>query len=500
MRQQINKSLVLCTYCLALITFVHASPSSNNNNNNNPSFSSLFNTHNNEEKSKLKEDVITTASAYFTTDEEKEYCNIRNNNDTMSLSSVDDDESSSLVMAEYYKFLDDDDDKFDEIIYDDESDEEEDDDDDDTGGDSMILSNTFISNRLLSSSSNVNVAFATTQSHAARDKNCDDMEGEEQKRRIKCDYASRKLSFFNNDAIRGGGPSSENMKKLFVAALVTLMYEASIGHLLEFMKIVFQTSPPGTTYSDVFKTITSEKGIAGIWDGFVPWGIIQSIGKGASFGFANSYALQLLGPHLASSNPKILSTLAGGIGGGFQGYVLSPTLLLKTRVMTNPVFREQMSFLKTSILSLKIGFDVVLQEGFLALMKGSNVFALKRVFDWSTRYYFSDLFISLLLKLFHSDQLSVTQNAIADFLGGTVSTLSTLPLDVLVAKIQDAKKAGVALSPMQMIADDLKNYGWNGFINNYTKGFIARLLHVCFTTIAMKTGTKIMYDALYGTN
>ena len=37
-----------------------------------------------------------------------------------------------------------------------------------------------------------------------------------------------------------------------------------------------------------------------------------------------------------------------------------------------------------------------------------------------------------------------------------ISAISVLPLDELIAKIQDAKKAGVTLSPMQMIADDLK--------------------------------------------
>ena len=36
------------------------------------------------------------------------------------------------------------------------------------------------------------------------------------------------------------------------------------------------------------------------------------------------------------------------VGGGFQGFVLSPTLLLKTRVMTDPVFRNQMSMIEVS--------------------------------------------------------------------------------------------------------------------------------------------------------
>jgi len=33
--------------------------------------------------------------------------------------------------------------------------------------------------------------------------------------------------------------------------------------------------------------------------------------------------------------------IAGGFGGGFQGMVLSPLLFLKTRVMTDPIFRQE---------------------------------------------------------------------------------------------------------------------------------------------------------------
>jgi len=36
----------------------------------------------------------------------------------------------------------------------------------------------------------------------------------------------------------------------------------------------------GLSYGTLVGQITSEKGIAGFWDGFVPWGVFQSIGKG----------------------------------------------------------------------------------------------------------------------------------------------------------------------------------------------------------------------------
>lgn len=69
--------------------------------------------------------------------------------------------------------------------------------------------------------------------------------------------------------LRGGNLSSmahsQLSKKLIVAAIVTLVFEGCIGHVLEFFKIVMQTSPSGTTYSKVYKDITSEKGLGGLW-------------------------------------------------------------------------------------------------------------------------------------------------------------------------------------------------------------------------------------------
>lgn len=246
-----------------------------------------------------------------------------------------------------------------------------------------------------------------------------------------------------------------------------------------------QTAPEGVTYVDIVRDITFTKGILGLWDGFCPWGIVQAVFKGAIFGLAHATSSNILQPFVQQgkiSLPLAL-TLAGGIGGGLQGYVLSPTLLLKTRVMTDPVFRESMTLLRTTWMSFCIGFNVVQREGIMALMKGANTFAIKRVFDWSTRYYFSDLFERMLLESKNVSQLTTAERSLASFLGGALSTLSTLPLDVIVAKTQDAKNAGVKVSPWTLFRSEWKEKGWNGLRKTYTKGFFARLLHVCTTTM-----------------
>ena len=158
--------------------------------------------------------------------------------------------------------------------------------------------------------------------------------------------------------LRGGGlitaDINEHTAKLLCSALVTLVFEFSCGHLFEFLKILKQTSDE--SYVALLKGITKQKGVLGVYDGFFPWGVIQSIGKGGIFGLAHSVALTLF-TSLAISN-DLAQILAGGVGGGFQGYVLSPMLLLKTRVMTDPVFREvsersERAFWKTSIFAMK---------------------------------------------------------------------------------------------------------------------------------------------------
>ena len=292
--------------------------------------------------------------------------------------------------------------------------------------------------------------------------------------------------------------SSKLVKNLINSAIVTLIFEGCMGHIMEFLKIAMQTSPKGTTYSKVYKDITCEKGIAGLWDGFIPWGVIQSVLKGGVFGLAYAIAKSYLIP-LAEQGympKKLAQTLAGGIAGGFQGFVLSPTLLMKTRVMTNEVFRESMSLFETTYKSLVIGGDIIRKEGVGSLMKGANTFAMKRVFDWSTRYYFADLFESIFVAMKGSD-LTLTEKSIASLLGGIASTVLTLPLDVLVAKTQDAKKAGVKVSPFKMFSDELKEEGWSGLKDNYMRGFEARLAHVCLTTVVMKTVAPIVYDLLF---
>lgn len=298
---------------------------------------------------------------------------------------------------------------------------------------------------------------------------------------------------------RGGAVSSGNefAAKLLVSALVTLVFEGSCGHICEFLKILRMTT--GESYGTLVRKITAEKGVSGFWDGFVPWGVFQSIGKGGAFGIAHALILPIMLKLYTDGcvSEQLAKVMAGGLAGGVQGYVLSPLLLLKTRVMTDPVFREKMSTLQTILASFSVGARVVTREGGLALMKGANVFALKRVFDWSTRYYFAEVFEQVAMGMVEGDSLSTYEKMACSILGGSLSSVLTLPLDSMVAKIQDSKAAGVKMSPIQMVAKEYEDGGLGGLWNAYMKGWEMRTVHVGLTTVAMKTWSPLVYDMLF---
>jgi hypothetical protein len=85
----------------------------------------------------------------------------------------------------------------------------------------------------------------------------------------------------------------------------------------------------------------------------VPWGMVQSVAKGAVFSWGQAQSASML--HETTWLTREQKTVAsGGMGGFVQGIVLSPLLLLKTRVMTDPIFRTTGGLLQTAVASARV--------------------------------------------------------------------------------------------------------------------------------------------------
>jgi hypothetical protein len=281
--------------------------------------------------------------------------------------------------------------------------------------------------------------------------------------------------------------------KLACSAGVTVLFEACVGgHYLEMVKILKQTS--GDSYAVITKRMVGNKGIAGLLDGFVPWGAMQALVKGGSFGFGQAFALKSL--HLLPELPggeKTKTILSGGIGGITQGICMSPMLLLKTRVMTDPRFRTTGGFFATSYHSLKLGAELVRTEGgLLSLTKGMGVFSFKRFCDWTTRYGFV-VFVESLVKEYPEQKLQKSTQMLCSLAGGTMSALATVPIDVTVAMIQQADKAGKKVSVLQIYGDAFRSGGVASTLKMSTRGLVPRVTHVALTVMMMKNVSSWAY-------
>lgn len=288
-----------------------------------------------------------------------------------------------------------------------------------------------------------------------------------------------------------------------VTSGVTLTFECFCGHQLEYLKILRQTTMQ--PYGVILRDILARKGVMGLWDGFVPWGLLQSVSKGAVFGLANANIKRGLRAEPGSAqryrfglSPGLADTIAGAGAGGVQGLVLSPTLLLKTRVMTDPRYHAatsgNVSAARASLESFRLGTRVITDEGVGSLMKGAGTFAAKRVGDWGTRFALTNAAESALFGRHHG--LSYLQQIQASLIGGFLSALSTIPLDVAVANLQAASSAGASVSPLGAFLQQYRSGGVNGVLGFATRGFVARATHVALTTVVVKTGSSFVTNVL----
>jgi len=288
-------------------------------------------------------------------------------------------------------------------------------------------------------------------------------------------------------------PGESPFVKMVIGALCAWSFELSIGHYIEVLKIAKQTSD--MSYAQITRDMIRSKGFVGILDGFFPWGSLQAVFKGASFGVGHAQGKRMMvNCGLNETSPRLAEVLSGGIGGAVQGAVLNPVLLLKTRVITDPTYRNAGGLVATASRSSKIGFAVIENEGLVALMKGAEVLIPRRFLDWTTRFIFVDQVEQLFKGFDSSVTLSVPVKYLASFSGGVLSAMATMPMDVLVSAKQSASVAGQKVSAVKILKDKYKNGGLAAIGGFSSRGFVARSAHVGLTTLLMKNFTSEVYN------
>lgn len=199
-------------------------------------------------------------------------------------------------------------------------------------------------------------------------------------------------------------------------SIITAISWQPLSFSRRMLKIAKQTT--NDPYMTIIKRVTGTKGLAGTLDGFFPWGALQSVAKGSVFSLGQAACAKAL--HNNTSMDKQTKTVvSGGVGGAVQGLVMSPLLLLKTRVITDPTFRSSGGLVDTAVASAKVGGRIIATEGSAALFKGVGVFSAKRAADWSTRYLFV-VMVEEAMRATPGAKLSDSQTIVASLAGGSL--------------------------------------------------------------------------------
>ncbi|ETO28018.1 hypothetical protein RFI_09117 [Reticulomyxa filosa] len=267
-----------------------------------------------------------------------------------------------------------------------------------------------------------------------------------------------------------------------IGLICTVIFEFSIGHVLEILKI--QKQATDRSYTEIYYYLT-KNGLVRLWDGFMPWGLLIASCKGGAFSFGEAKAYEFLKSEsvkavfaLSETQTKVIASSFGGL---LQGMIWSPLLLLKTRVVTHDEFRNVKGGMFESMMaSIKIGSEIYKKDGVFGLCKGIHIFSLKRVLDWATRYWFVEILFDLMSEYFVVENIRKNSEYvwICGLLGGTLSAIVTAFLDSLVSQIQDANAIDRSVSELfgLMIKDFSRAF----------RGIELRILHVALATVLMK--------------
>ena len=238
--------------------------------------------------------------------------------------------------------------------------------------------------------------------------------------------------------------------KLIIGPIVVLGEQITGGNVIDSLKVLKQST--NKKYSQCFKQIIRNDGLKGIYRGYYPWGLIQSI-KGIPLMYSNYICVDIYSNFI--SNPLYTSILAGMSSGAVQALFTTPAQRLKTLAITDLHYNK--------INSTDLFRKIIRTNGIAGIYKGLYPTMLRRSLDWGVRFSSIHILNQIISK--DSEKTYVEKISIA-FLSGIISI--TTPIDVIIANSQ--KESSKNKSIGKIVNQLIKKDGMKAF----TRGYIAR--------------------------
>ncbi|KAJ1960168.1 hypothetical protein GGI12_003949 [Dipsacomyces acuminosporus] len=280
-------------------------------------------------------------------------------------------------------------------------------------------------------------------------------------------------------------PTQTDIKKkpiswgnIALGAAIQTFEVSTLGQPFEVVKTHMAANRADSIATSLKKTY-ARGGIAGFYQGLIPWAWIEASTKGGVLLFTSSeidYRARRAG---FSSG---WAGLFGGVGGGVaQAYT---TMGFCTFMKTVEVTRHKSP--DSSASTWRIAYDVFQREGIRGLNRGVSAVALRQMTNWGSRFGISRLTESAFRGNDPNRKLSTAERLASSAVGGALACWNQ-PLEVIRVEMQSQTKAADRPEKMNIFTTARYIYQKNGFLGFY-RGVTPRVGLSVYLTVCMVFG------------
>lgn len=237
---------------------------------------------------------------------------------------------------------------------------------------------------------------------------------------------------------REPGQKGASWSNIAVGATMNMFEVTTLGQPLEVLKTQMAANRSQTMFQAI-QSVWARGGVAGFYQGLIPWAWIEASTKGGVLLFTASEietATTAMGVNPAAAG------LLGGMGGGIvQAYA---TMGFCTCMKTAEITRHKQAASGVKPPSTWAVFaDIYRREGIRGINKGVNAVAVRQCTNWGSRMGFARLAESSIRKAqgkSENDKLSALEKIASSTIGGALATWNQ-PIEVVRVEMQSMSKA-----------------------------------------------------------
>ncbi|KAJ2004587.1 hypothetical protein GGI04_000769 [Coemansia thaxteri] len=272
---------------------------------------------------------------------------------------------------------------------------------------------------------------------------------------------------------------SLSWSNIALGAAIQTFEVSTLGQPFEVVKTHMAANRADSIATSLKKTY-ARGGIAGFYQGLIPWAWIEASTKGGVLLFTSSeidYRARVAGfsPSWAG--------LFGGVGGGVaQAYT---TMGFCTFMKTVEVTRHKAAG-AASASTWRIAYDVFQREGIRGLNRGVSAVALRQMTNWGSRFGISRVTESIFRGSDTTRPLTTLERLASSTIGGALACWNQ-PLEVIRVEMQSQTKAADRPENLNLFSTARYIYQKNGLMGFY-RGVTPRVGLSVYLTVCMVFG------------